>query len=357
MTGKSKYFWGQRALVPAVAIGGLLAVGHGSAHAEIMVPFLDVPAVFQWVQTKATPEKFLMPALEFLLLLPLAFLIEAVAVGWHFCSLRRMLVRPSTSSRMDMLLYALFLLRLPRMLTAPLAFIGFTGLALLGNGMLAEAAGIADWTRIEDPILGVAVFWLVRDFGYYWYHRLQHTKAFWPLHRMHHGATHMNVLTVYRNNFFSDILIGHVMMVPLAFFTLPEASIFAGQLLLVFHGYLIHSEWRAKWGWVGSWIFQAPLHHRLHHGLREIEGTKNFGTLPIWDRIFGTFAEPETRAIRIGVTHDGYGSVGACILMLFKDVAESARCCWELVTPRGPALAVNSDNGDAAAAIDDKTRA
>jgi hypothetical protein len=143
------------------------------------------------------------------------------------------------------------------------------------------------------------------------------------------------------------------MVVPLAFFTLPEASIVAGQMILVFHGYLLHSEWRTKWGWVGRWLVQSPLQHRLHHGLREIEGTKNFGTLPIWDRVFGTFEQPDTRNIRIGVAHDGYGTVGACLLMLFKDVGESARCCWELVAPRGAQLAAVGSEGEAA--IEEKT--
>ena len=320
MAVRSVRRWGLWAVLTlALGSAAILVVSHAPNKTGML------SAAVQWALDQATPARLMAPALEFLVLLPLALLVEGLAVGWRFCSLRRLLFKRTMSSRTDVLFFVIFLLRLPRVLMKPLRFLGITGLALLGNGALASHLGFGEYTTIENFLVGIVVFWLIRDLGYYWHHRLQHMRPLWPLHRMHHGARQMNVVTVYRNNFFGDILLAPLMMLPLSLVTLPASSIFAGQLLLVFHGYLIHSEWRADWGWIGRWVIQSPLHHRLHHGMRHLESRKNYATLPLWDRLFGTFAEPETRNIVIGVSHTGYDTVLGSIGMLFRDLGETAR--------------------------------
>jgi sterol desaturase/sphingolipid hydroxylase (fatty acid hydroxylase superfamily) len=301
--------------------GCLVAMTATAARADLLDQVLQ----------KATPDKLIFPAVEFLVLLPLAFLIEGMAVGWKNCSLHRILFARTKWSRVDCLFYGICLLRLPRVLLGPLTLASITGLALLGNGILAQYLGIQEYTRIDNPVLGALIFWLVRDFAYYWHHRMQHWRVMWPLHRLHHGAREMNVVTVYRNNVLSDIFLGWMLTVPLSLFLLPESSIIAGQFILVFHGYLQHCEWRSDWGFVGRWLVQSPLHHRLHHGRRQIEVLANYATLPIWDRLFGTYKAPETADIEIGVRHKGYETMWGTMLMLPKEIWETGRELWRWV--------------------------
>jgi sterol desaturase/sphingolipid hydroxylase (fatty acid hydroxylase superfamily) len=263
-------------------------------------------------------------AVELTILLPLAFLIEGLAIGWRRSSVRRLL-RPRCSAKMDLLLYLAGAARLPGIILTIIGFAGVTGLTLVGNGVLAGSLGLSDWTRVDDPILGFILFLVVRDFGYYWYHRLQHTPIFWPLHRMHHSAREFTVLSSYRTNFFGEILLGTFQAMPLSLLTLPDTSIVTGQLLVVMHGHLTHSEWRSRWGWIGRWLMVSPLHHRLHHGMRATEYKSNFATLPIWDRVFGTFREPQETNIAIGINHPAYETVGGCARMLVIEVYETAR--------------------------------
>jgi sterol desaturase/sphingolipid hydroxylase (fatty acid hydroxylase superfamily) len=51
-----------------------------------------------------------------------------------------------------------------------------------------------------------------------------------------------------------------------------------------------------QWQLPGRWAARIKRHHLLHHYVDE---TRNFGvTSAMWDRVFGTFAQPGTRADR-----------------------------------------------------------
>ena len=58
----------------------------------------------------------------------------------------------------------------------------------------------------------------------------------------------------------------------------------------------LHQHWNVRTpGWTG-WIIQRPEAHMLHHE-RDVHA-RNFGDMPVWDRIFGTYAEPVDRRSR-----------------------------------------------------------
>jgi sterol desaturase/sphingolipid hydroxylase (fatty acid hydroxylase superfamily) len=49
--------------------------------------------------------------------------------------------------------------------------------------------------------------------------------------------------------------------------------------------------WRSKWL---EWVFVTPRYHHIHHNGNPQHYTANFGNLlTIWDRLFGTYANPE----------------------------------------------------------------
>jgi hypothetical protein len=70
--------------------------------------------------------------------------------------------------------------------------------ALCTRWMPGMQGALADWPWWQMvPVLLVA-----DDLTQYFWHRLSHTSALWPLHRAHHSAAYMSVRIVYRNNAF-----------------------------------------------------------------------------------------------------------------------------------------------------------
>ena len=57
-------------------------------------------------------------------------------------------------------------------------------------------------------------------------------------------------------------------------------------------GHKIHTELVDGLGPVFNFFFNCPKHHQVHHGRNPYCVDKNYaGTLIIWDRMYGTFAD------------------------------------------------------------------
>ena len=76
--------------------------------------------------------------------------------------------------------------------------------------------------------------------------------------------------------------------------SLTAAAIYTG--LTAVAEYFYHWNVRTP-RWLGYWI-QRPESHRVHHKYRH--HTQNYSDLPIWDRLFGTFHNPEKSPARCG---------------------------------------------------------
>jgi sterol desaturase/sphingolipid hydroxylase (fatty acid hydroxylase superfamily) len=131
----------------------------------------------------------------------------------------------------------------------------------------------------------------------YWSHRLDHTRVFWPLHRFHHSAESFSVLTAAR--------IHPAMFTAVITTTLPGVLLGSSRGALVDVGLVIailrlviHSRIESDFGWLGRWVVQSPLHHRLHHSFNRMP--VNVGLTPIWDRLFGTWREAPEQLMKIG---------------------------------------------------------
>ena len=60
----------------------------------------------------------------------------------------------------------------------------------------------------------------------------------------------------------------------------------------------LYQHWNIRTpAWTG-WIIQRPEAHMLHHE-RDVHA-RNFGDMPIWDRLFGTYGEPVDRPVKLG---------------------------------------------------------
>ena len=234
-----------------------------------------------------------------LLILPSVLWLEWAFTGWQSSSCRRLLML-APSARTD--LACLFLDQSHLM--------GQIGRLMMLGLSLISGAGIAAWLKTRTgfavdmaflPLaLQVLVYFYVYTFFDYWAHRIGHTRWFWPLHRYHHAAedfTVVNAERIHPAGFVGIFLINLPMVVLGAG---AEAMIWVNALTIVL-GYVIHSNIEADFGWIGRYVIQSPLHHRLHHKLDMSTPTGFFGMAPIWDHLFGGWSECRDKGVAIGV--------------------------------------------------------
>ncbi len=134
---------------------------------------------------------------------------------------------------------------------------------------------------------------LIADFGYYWIHRLMHTRYVWRVHKWHHSPTYMYWLAGIRGSLLQLILSN-----------LPY--IFAGVLLDIAPWWMaiaiitktaLQNDWMHLnvpfgWAWL-EWIIITPRYHHVHHSDDPKHYRSNLAALfPIWDRLFGTYTNP-----------------------------------------------------------------
>jgi sterol desaturase/sphingolipid hydroxylase (fatty acid hydroxylase superfamily) len=247
-------------------------------------------------------DKLLGNAALLLLVLPSALWLECAVIGWEKSSVRALLA-PTASMKTDI---AFFLMEqahvtglIGRVLMLGLSII--SGVAL--RDWLARRTGFAIDMTALPMVVQVVIYFTIYSFFDYWAHRLGHTKWFWPLHRYHHSAEDFCVINGGRIHpaGFVGILSINIPM-PLLGAT-PETMIWVNVVTSVL-GFLIHSRIESGWGWLGRYVIQSPLHHRLHHKLDMREATGFFGMTPVWDHLFGGWSECCDRNVAVGVdTH------------------------------------------------------
>jgi len=156
-----------------------------------------------------------------------------------------------------------------------------------------EVVSLASWGLWAAlPVVVLTTFFT------YWSHRIQHRfDILWRLgHQLHHGVARVDIASAM---IFHPIdLTVQVAMTLLAGLLLgasPEAAAVAGGL-----GFFIalYQHWNiATPRWVG-FIIQRPEAHMLHHE-RDVHA-RNFGDMPVWDMIFGTYANPLRADVEVG---------------------------------------------------------
>jgi sterol desaturase/sphingolipid hydroxylase (fatty acid hydroxylase superfamily) len=229
-----------------------------------------------------------------------AYLIEGALLGWRNSSLRA-LGEASGSVRLDLLCVALELVSFKRL--------GY----VLSLGLLYVLE-----TRSSQPLipahlppswgLQVACLLLLGSLISYRVHRLEHSiPALWALHKFHHSADRMSVLTSHRQTDLTRTVEQALATLPLILFVIAEptapkpgvasalfplvAIYFFYRAFIRVNQYLVHSNLTTDYGWIGRWVLVSPRMHRLHHARAAEYHDKNFTfDLVIWDRIFGTYA-------------------------------------------------------------------
>ena len=137
------------------------------------------------------------------------------------------------------------------------------------------------------------------DLLYYWYHRLSHeVNAGWASHVVHHQSEEYNLTVALRQ---SAIPVSWVFYLPLALVGFPPAMFLAVSAFDTLYQFWIHTRLVGRMGPL-EWVLNTPSHHRVHHGRNPRYIDRNHGgTLIVWDRLFGSFAEEREEPV-YGIT-------------------------------------------------------
>ena len=155
---------------------------------------------------------------------------------------------------------------------------------------LLDLSGWRLWAVIPTVIL--------TTFLTYWSHRIQHRfDLLWRLgHQLHHSVMRVDVAS---GMIFHpvDVVVQFVMATLAATFlgVSAQAAGLAGALGFVIALYQHLNV--ATPAWVG-WFIQPPEQHMRHHE-RDVHA-RNFGDMPVWDRLFGTYAQPAAGPLEVG---------------------------------------------------------
>ena len=169
---------------------------------------------------------------------------------------------------------------------------------------LFNASVFSNFSKVWIVLLFTVFIFILDDITKYFVHRWMHKwPILWSLHKVHHSATKLTPITIYRTH----PLEGIVFSLRGAFTQGISISIFVylfgnsvdlitilGVNIIVFTFNIAGSNLRHShigiryWTWL-EYIFISPAQHQLHHSIAEAHHDKNFGaSLALWDWLFGS---------------------------------------------------------------------
>lgn len=186
--------------------------------------------------------------------------------------------------------------RLPGMLMNVVGTAGGIGLAWplkqLWNGMGLKFM-VPLWQYLQP--LGLAGYIVqftllvaLADFLAYWRHRVEHSRWWWPVHKVHHSPTELHAANDIGHPIqalFTLLFVG----IPLSLIQIdgPGTPWVVGWVVALLSIY-IHSPIDFQFGPLRR-VFVDNRFHRIHHSLEPRHFDKNFGIcFSLWDQLFGT---------------------------------------------------------------------
>jgi sterol desaturase/sphingolipid hydroxylase (fatty acid hydroxylase superfamily) len=184
----------------------------------------------------------------------------------------------------------------------------------LGAHRLFDARSLGTF---GGAVLGLVSLELV---AYGWHRALHRSSFLWRhFHQMHHSAERVDVFGAF---YFHPLdvagftLAGSVGLVWLVGVTVEAAIIATG--IATFLAFFQHANLRTP-AWLG-YVIHRPENHALHHqrGLH----AHNYGSIALWDQLFGTFRNPKTWDAQAGF-YDG-ASARIKDMLLGRDISTDA---------------------------------
>ena len=182
-----------------------------------------------------------------------------------------------------------------------------------------NASMFTDTPRFVIIFSFTAFIFVLDDFTKFKTHRWMHKwPILWSLHKVHHSATTLTPLTIYRTHPLEGVIFTlrgsftqGVSISTFVFFFGNSVDLFTiiGVNIFVFcfnvaGANLRHSHIAIQyWKWL-EYILISPAQHQLHHSVAQEHYDKNFGaTLALWDWIFGSLHHSEnTESLSLGVS-------------------------------------------------------
>jgi len=142
----------------------------------------------------------------------------------------------------------------------------------------------------------VGFFVITHDFYIYWFHRFQHSSAFfWRTHEAHHSGKQVDWLAGSRSHALEIIINQTIEFAPIVLLGANPIVVPIKALIDAVWGMYIHANIDVKSGKL-QYVINGPEMHLWHHADHEEVYYANFSTkLAIWDWIFGTAFLPDGR--------------------------------------------------------------
>lgn len=189
-----------------------------------------------------------------------------------------------------------------------LAGVSWDGFLIATRPWSADRLGLAG---------GAIIGYLVITFIYYWWHRARHESDFlWRwLHQFHHSPQRIEIITSFYKHPFE--LVANGILSSLIVYWLVGLDVRAATLAVTLTGIAeLFYHWNVRTPhWLG-YVIQRPEAHLVHHeqGLHSF----NYGDLPLWDMLFGTYRNPREWDAKCGFADDRELRLGD--LLLGRDV-------------------------------------
>lgn len=134
-----------------------------------------------------------------------------------------------------------------------------------------------------------ALFFVVDDFCRYWLHRWYHKSEFlWRVHRVHHGVTKMDSLSLLRVHVLEGAVKNFLIALPFQIIGINHTVIAVYLVIDVIKGFWHHANFKTYIGPLNYLIVSAELHW-WHHSADRPGNNSNFGSkIALWDWLFGT---------------------------------------------------------------------
>lgn len=219
---------------------------------------------------------------------------------------------------------------------ATFLFYYFHSISWLSSGMFEGMA------IILIAMMFTTVHFILDDFSKYVVHRFMHKwHILWALHKVHHSATTLTPLTVFRTHPLEGILFSlrsaitqSITISSFVFLfgsnvdlvTVIGANIFV-FLFNILGSNLRHSHIGIRyWKWLEH-ILISPAQHQVHHSLSKKHHDKNFGAaFAIWDWIFGSLHHSEDiEKLTLGIEKESNDSTHTLSNLYFKPFLEIYR--------------------------------
>lgn len=169
---------------------------------------------------------------------------------------------------------------------------GTAWFVVVAAAYFAAVPAAASLSPFHAPVVAAPLAFVLAD-GLGWFvHHLQHrVRPLWRwTHQLHHSAERIDVAgALYVHPFDAALQIATLALAVFALGVPPAGAAIAAYLAiaaqLFVHANICTPQWL-------GWLIQRPEAHAVHHarGLHAY----NYGVLPLWDRMFGTFRNPST---------------------------------------------------------------